>query len=83
VVRVEMGEHEQRHLTHPEPRQTRIDRRRIRAGVDHNRRSRTHRHRDRIALADIACDNHPAWWRPTGRTEHLCAAEHEHEAADH
>jgi hypothetical protein len=68
---------------HSEAFQAGVDRRRIRAGIDDHGGTRAQRHRERIALADVARDDRPAWWRPTGRTEQMRAAEHEHATADH
>jgi hypothetical protein len=83
MVRVEMGEHQQRHPVHSEAFQAGVDRRRVRAGIDDHGGTLAQRHRESIALADVARDGHPAWWRPTGRTEQMRATEHEHATADH
>ena len=82
VVRVEVGEHQQRYPVHAEPFQAGVDRGRIGAGIDDHGGTRTQWHCERIALSDVTRDDHPIRGRPAGRPEHVRAAEHEHETAD-
>ncbi len=64
VVGMQVRQHEQRHLLHPQPAQAAVDRARVGASVDHQNTG-VEAHDVAVALAHVARHDQPARWGPT------------------
>ena len=77
MIGMQVGQHEQRHPTDPQPSQAGVDRARIRSAVDDQRGAGAGADGEAVPLADVAAGQHPAGRRPRR------PGQHEHQPGQH
>lgn len=87
MVGVEVAQHQQRDVPHPQLAQTAVHRHRVGTGVHHHRRAVPGGQRQRVALAHIAHHQPPARRRPAGERPaqplHRCGPQDRREQQQH